>query len=79
MKNITLSEENFNKQWVAFWGNMQLVNLAEHWDEAELMEQLKTAAGALSIETGLAYPGALISHINLFTSIAEISPPLRST
>ena len=71
MKNITLTEENFNKQWVAFWDNMQLVNLAEYWNEAELREQLKTAAGALSIETGLAYPGALISHINLFASIAE--------
>jgi len=71
MKNLTLSEENFNKQWVTFWGNMQAVNLAEHWDEEELKAQLKDAAGALSIETGLAYPGALISHINLFTSIAE--------
>ena len=71
MKNITLTEENFNKQWVAFWGNMQSVNLAEHWNEEELKEQLKVAAGALSLETGLAYPGALICHINLFTSIAE--------
>lgn len=71
MKNLTLSEENFNKQWVTFWGNMQAVNLAEHWDEEELKAQLKDAAGALSIDTGLAYPGALISHINLFTSIAE--------
>ena len=71
MKNLTLSEENFNKQWVTFWGNMQAVNLAEHWDEEELKAQLKVAAGALSVETGLAYPGALISHINLFSSIAE--------
>jgi len=71
MKNITLTEENFNKQWVAFWGNMQSVNLAEHWNEEELKEQLKVAPGALSVETGLAYPGALICHINLFTSIAE--------
>jgi len=71
MKNITLTEENFNKQWVTFWANMQSVNLAEHWDEEELKGQLKNAAGALSIDTGLAYPGALICHINLFTSIAE--------
>ena len=71
MKNLTLSEENFNKQWVTFWGNMQAVNLADHWNEEELKEQLKRAAGALSMETGLAYPGALISHINLISSIAE--------
>ena len=49
MKNLTLSEENFNKQWVTFWGNMQAVNLAERWDEEELKAQLKDAAGALSI------------------------------
>ena len=71
MKNITLSEENFNKQWVAFWDNMRYLNLAEHWNEEELKEQLKHAAGALSVETGLAYPGALICHINLLSSIAE--------
>lgn len=71
MKNITLTEENFNKQWVMFWGNMKSVNLAEHWNEEELKEELKNAAGALSMDTGLAYPGALISHINMMTSIAE--------
>lgn len=71
MKNITLSEENFNKEWVTFWGNMQVAGLASYWNETELMNNLKNAAGALSIETGLAYPGALIVHINLFTNIAE--------
>lgn len=71
MKNLTLTEEKFNQEWVTFWGNMQLANLAEHFDEETLKHDLKEAAGALSIETGLAYPGALIVHINLFTNIAE--------
>ena len=72
MKNITLTEENFNKEWVTFWSNMELAGLAEFFfDEEELKAQLKDAAGALSIDTGLAYPGALIVHINLFTNIAE--------
>ena len=71
MKNLTLTEENFNKEWVTFWGNMQLANLAEHFSEEKLKNDLHEAAGALSIETGLAYPGALIVHINLFTNIAE--------
>lgn len=71
MKNLTLTEEKFNQEWVTFWGNMQLANLAEHFNEETLKQDLKDAAGALSIETGLAYPGALIVHINLFTSIAE--------
>ena len=71
MKNLTLSEENFNKQWVTFWGNMQTAGLSGYWNEETLRNALKTATCALSLETGLAYPGALISHINLFTSIAE--------
>lgn len=71
MKNLTLTEENFNKEWVTFWGNMCLTALNEHFDEEFLKEQLKNAAGALSIDTGLAYPGALLVHINLFTNIAE--------
>ena len=71
MKNLTLSEENFSKEWVTFWGNMQLANLTEHFSEEKLKNDLHEAAGALSIETGLAYPGALIVHINLFTNIAE--------
>ena len=71
MKNFTLTEENFNKEWVTFWGNMQLANLAERFNEEQLKNSLKEAAGALSIETGIAYPGALLVHINLFTNIAE--------
>lgn len=71
MKNITLTEENFNKEWVTFWGNMQSANLTERFDEEMLKEKLKEAPGALSIDTGLAYPGALLVHINLFTNIAE--------
>lgn len=71
MKNLTLTEENFNKEWVTFWGNMCLTALNEHFNEEDLKEQLKIAAGALSIDTGLAYPGALLVHINLFTNIAE--------
>lgn len=36
-----------------------------------MRQDLYTAAGALSLDTGLAYPGALLVHINLFTNIAE--------
>ena len=71
MKNITLTEEKFNSEWVTFWGNMQTARIATYWNEETLKNALKNAAGALSIDTGLAYPGALIVHINLFTNIAE--------
>ena len=70
MKNITLSTEDFNNEWVTFWGNVNLCGLNEHFSEEELKANLQTAAGALSVDTGLAYPGALIVHINLLTKIA---------
>ena len=71
MRNFALTTENFNKEWATFWGNVTSTNLSESFNQDELMEQLKTAPGALSLETGLAYPGALLVHINLITSIAE--------
>lgn len=70
MNNITLTPENFNKEWVAFWGNMTATGLDKFYDQDKLQELLKEAPGALSIDTGLAYPGALIVHINLLTGIA---------
>lgn len=71
MKNITLTEENFNKEWATFWNNMQIAGISDNFNEDDLKSKLSEAAGALSIETGLAYPGALLVHINLFTNIAE--------
>ena len=71
MKNFTLSEEKFNQEWSIFWTNMTNAGLAEYFDAEKLMNQLKTAAGAISMDTGIAYPGALITHINLFTNIAQ--------
>ena len=70
MRNLALTEEEFNKQWVTFWGNMTLCGLSGHYDEDTLKEKLKNAPGALSTDTGLAYPGALLVHINLITGIA---------
>lgn len=71
MKNLTISEEKFNQEWSTFWTNMTMTGLAEYFDADKLMNQMKTAAGAISMDTGLAYPGALIVHINLFTALAQ--------
>lgn len=37
----------------------------------KLCEKLKTAGGALNENTGIAFPGGLVSHINLSTKIAS--------
>lgn len=67
----TLSEEDFNKEWVTFWGNMTHTNLAPFFNEEQLREQMKTAAGGTTTNTGLAYHGGLIRHINLSTAISQ--------
>lgn len=71
MKNISLTPENFNKEWVTFWGHVTEAGIADKFNEDKMRHSMEVAPGALSIDTGSAYPGALISHINLFTSIAE--------
>lgn len=71
MKNLTLTPENFSKEWATFWGNMVSVGLDKYYDEEKMQSLLRDASGALSVDTGLAYPGALLVHVNLFTSIAE--------
>lgn len=68
MKNLT--EAQLNTEWTKFWNNMQKVGLAPLYDEAKTEALLKRSSAALSEDTGLAYPGALLVHINLMTDIA---------
>lgn len=66
-----LTDEEFNKEWVTFCGNMEKVGITKNYNLEKLESQLRCASGALSEDTGIAYPGALICHINLFTAIAQ--------
>ena len=68
-KMINLSEENFNLEWGTFASNVGSLGLNLPLDE--LKEAFKEAPGALSEDTGIAYPGALLVHINLANSIAD--------
>lgn len=66
-----LSEEEFTKEWVTFSSNLENAGLTPNYDMEKLKGQLQEASGALSEDTGIAFPGALICHINLFTAIAQ--------
>lgn len=67
----TLTEENFNKEWVTFYSNIEKCNLNELLVTMNLEENLKLASGGLTEDTGIAFNGGLISHINLSTAIAQ--------
>lgn len=66
-----LSSEEFTKEWVTFCSNLEKVGIEKNYDIEKLREQLECSSGALSEDTGIAYPGALLCHINLFTAIAQ--------
>lgn len=69
MKNLTDLE--FNKQIVNFWENMKSVGLDEHYNLESLSSMFRKAAAGTNEDSGLAYPGALLVHINLVTAIAK--------
>ena len=66
-----LSEKKFESAWKNFWNRLTNVGLNINFEESELKEQLKIASGALSEDTGIAYPGGLITHINITLALAD--------
>jgi len=68
MKTVLTSD--FEKEWTTFYNNIREVGLDRFYDIETLKAQLKIASCALSDDTGCAYPGALIVHINLITALA---------
>ena len=67
----TFNENTFNQEWVDYWTILTELGLASYFNEDELSNAFKKAPAALTEDTGLAYPGALLSHIRLSTLIAE--------
>jgi len=68
MRNF--DETQFNEDWKFFVENIKKIGLAEKFNLEKLEESFKSAPGALTEDTGIAYPGALLRHIVLSTSIA---------
>lgn len=66
-----LSEKKYEAAWNSFWKRAQEVGLDSYFNEEVLKEQLRKAAGAISEDSGVAYPGGLITHINITTAFAE--------
>lgn len=66
-----LSEKKFETAWKNFWKRLTDVGYEINFKEDELREALKSASGALSEDTGIAYPGGLITHINITLALAD--------
>lgn len=73
----SINNENFEKEFNTFWENVKFAGLtndaiAKNFPaKVTMMEKLRQATCALNEETGCAYPGALLVHINLTTALAK--------
>ena len=71
----SISNENFEKEFNVFWENVTFAQLnadTTRFPAKETMKaKLQEATCALSEDTGCAYPGALLVHINLMTALAK--------
>ena len=66
-----LTEKKFEVAWNNFWKRLSNIELGINFKEEELKEALRTASGGLNDDTGISYPGGLITHINITLALAD--------
>lgn len=83
---INLTEEEKIKNLEIFKGNVKRANVESVITEESFVKKLMNATCAMSEDSGCAYDGALIVHINLTTQIAQrlakmvcVSLPINET
>lgn len=67
----TISEEKFETMFTSYQENMVTAKLNIYYNMDNLRMALRTASGGLSDDSGVAYEGGLLSHINLTIAIAR--------
>jgi len=66
-----LTEEVAINEWVKFYKTFESVGLDKFYDVDKLREELTNAPCGLNEDSGVAYKGALLMHINMFIAIAQ--------
>lgn len=66
-----ISEEQANIEWSKFATKFQEVGLAEHYDMDALREEILASPCTTNEDSGNAYKGALLIHINMVIGIAQ--------
>ena len=67
----TLTEEQFNSEWVKFYSIFERLGLAKHFDADKLKEEFAASPCTTTEDAGTAYKGALLIHINLLMGISQ--------
>lgn len=65
-----MTQEEWINEWAYFASNFDKIGINSLYEMNLLEEELKSSPGGLNVDSGLAYPGGLIVHINRSTKIA---------
>ena len=58
-----LSDKSFNEYFETYWSALEQCGIDIHFDKESLKNELMTASGGLTENTGIAFSGGLLSHI----------------
>ena len=67
----SISTEQANIEWAKFATKFEEVGLAEHYDMDKLKDEILASPCTTNEESGNAYAGALLIHINMVMGIAQ--------
>lgn len=68
---ITLNETTINTEWVKFCDKFTETGLSEHYDMDKLKDEITTSPCTTNDDSGVAYKGALLLHINMVMALAQ--------
>lgn len=67
----SISQEQANVEWAKFATKFQEVGLSEHYNMDTLRQEILASPCSTKEESGIAYAGALLVHINMVLGIAQ--------
>ena len=67
----TISEQQANVEWTKFFTKFEELGLTKNYDMDKLKSEILAAPCGLSEDSGTAYKGALLMHINMVMALAQ--------
>ena len=67
----SISQEQANVEWAKFATKFEEVGLSEHYDMESLRQEILASPCSTKEDSGIAYQGALLVHINMTMGIAQ--------
>ena len=67
----TLSEQQAVVEWTKFYTKFEELGLTQYYDMDKLKEEILSSPCSINEDSGVAYKGALIMHINMVMALAQ--------